>query len=271
MKSAFESASPKGLVGDDLLVDHLHPNIDGIFIMADAFYQAMRSNQLIDSSWDSPYALSAETYRNTWPVTALDSTIADLTIRNLKNGWPFVPRLTENRTLIGYQPKSRIESLALDVIFEKLNLGEAHFILAQEYEKQKAFEKAKKEYDVLSTLIFIEAYSYLNRAQAYLRADLDEEALPLLIKCLRDEEIPVANRLAGEIYLRRGENQLAIDYLEKAHRKINDHPDLLYDLSLAYYQNHQITEAEQIYNQLKRLRPDYMDHPDGWRHPLSFE
>jgi tetratricopeptide (TPR) repeat protein len=271
MQSAFESVSHRGMIGDDLMVDHLHPNIDGVFIMADAFYQSMRSNQLIDSSWDTPYALPAETYRNTWPITVLDSTIADLTIRNLKNGWPFVSNLTENRTLLDFHPKSQIETLALNVIFEKMNLGEAHFILAQQYESQHAFKKAKKEYDLLSTLIFIEAYSYLNRAQAYLRAGRDEEALPLLEKSLEDEEIPIANRLAGEIYLRRGELQLSIEYLEKALMKINDHPDLLYDLSLAYYKNHQITEAERMYKRLRRLCPGYSDYPNGRRLPFSFQ
>ena len=271
MKSVFETASAKGLVGDDLMADHLHPNIDGYFLMADAFYQSLRSNQFIEPSWDSPCELPAETYRNTWPVTALDSTIAALTIRNLKGGWPFVPKFTENRTLLDFQPESRIESLALDVIFEKLNLGEAHFILAQDYEGQNAFKKAKREYDVLSALIFIEAYSCLNRAQAFLRAGREDEALPLLIKSLENEDIPLANRLAGEIYLRQGKILPAIDYLEKAHRKITDHPGLLYDLSVAYFQNHQIGKAEQLYKQLNRLCPGYTDHLNGPKNPLSFK
>ena len=39
--SIFDSASPDGIVGDNLIVDHLHPNVKGYQLMGKAFYDCM--------------------------------------------------------------------------------------------------------------------------------------------------------------------------------------------------------------------------------------
>ncbi len=39
--SIFDSASPGGIVGDNLMVDHLHPNVKGYQLMGKAFYDCM--------------------------------------------------------------------------------------------------------------------------------------------------------------------------------------------------------------------------------------
>ena len=39
--SIFDSASPGGIVGDNLIVDHLHPNVKGYQLIGKAFYNSM--------------------------------------------------------------------------------------------------------------------------------------------------------------------------------------------------------------------------------------
>jgi lysophospholipase L1-like esterase/thioredoxin-like negative regulator of GroEL len=247
MKVAFERASPNGIPGDGLMVDHLHPNIDGYFLMADAFYRTMRSRHLIDENWDSAYALPADYYRATWPITALDSTIADLTVKQLKGGWPFKPQFSENRTLLDFKPGSMLESLALKVIFDEIKTDEAHFMLAKHFEESGNIKAAIKEYDALTHLLFIEAYIYLDRAKAFIRASENDRALYFLHKSLQQEEIPLANRLAGEIYIKKGEYDKAIYFLERAYHKIPDNPSVLYDLCIAYVKQGQSEKANHIY------------------------
>ena len=89
MKSYFEAASPNGLIGNNLMLEHLHPNIDGYFLMADAFYNIMRQKKLISDKWDERYIKSSSYYRDHWGFTTLDSVYASLTILQLKGGWPF--------------------------------------------------------------------------------------------------------------------------------------------------------------------------------------
>jgi len=256
MKSFFEKASPHGLIGDNLMVDHLHPNIDGYFLMADAFYETMRLNHFITDHWDSLYILPANHYRHTWPFTALDSTVATLMIHQLKGGWPFKPKLTENRILLDFEPQSLVESLALKVIFNEMSIDEAHFALAQQYEKQKHYKRATEEYDAFTYLVFIEAYAYLNRAKAFIRAEKDEQALHLLLKSLEHEEIPLANRLIGEIYLKKADYKNAVNYLEKARQKNPNNPELLASLCIAYLKNLQFEKANLSFNQFKSKYPD---------------
>lgn len=47
MGTAFEKASPNGLMGNNLFLEHVHPNINGHLIMADAIVHVMASNNLI--------------------------------------------------------------------------------------------------------------------------------------------------------------------------------------------------------------------------------
>jgi lysophospholipase L1-like esterase len=249
-------ASPNGLIGSNLMIDHLHPNTNGYFLMAEAFYQTMREHYFIADQWDSLYILPEDEYRENWPITDLDSTVAELLVRQLKGGWPFKSRFTENRTLLDYQPRSMIESLALQVIYDEISIDKAHFVLAQHFDKINEHQRATREYDAITCLVFIEAYSYLNRAKAFLRANKYAQALEMLQESLKREKIPLAYRLAGEIYLRAGESENAIWFFEKARAEVTHNREVLYGLCLAYKQSGKMDEARQVFEQFNNHFPD---------------
>jgi lysophospholipase L1-like esterase len=83
MKSYFENASSHELIGKNLMLEHLHPNAEGYFVMADGFFEAMRSHGFIATRWDSSAIKPAAYYRSTWGFTSLDSAYAALRIRIL--------------------------------------------------------------------------------------------------------------------------------------------------------------------------------------------
>jgi tetratricopeptide (TPR) repeat protein len=194
IETAFESASPNRLVGNNLLADHLHPNIDGCFFIAKIFYEAMQERDLISSVWDSTAHTSAW-YRKNWPISALDTMIAGLVIRNLKSDWPF--KSAENRKpfLIQFEPGNMIEELAMLVLKEKVTVGDAHLMLARKYEADGDFNSANREYDVITHLVFIQAYHYLWRAETFMRRGHKKEALAMLDSSLALENIPQARQL----------------------------------------------------------------------------
>lgn len=43
MKSYFEAASPQGIIGPNLMLEHLHPNSDGYLVMSEAFFKGCAS------------------------------------------------------------------------------------------------------------------------------------------------------------------------------------------------------------------------------------
>jgi lysophospholipase L1-like esterase len=47
MDSIFNAESPGGIVGDNLIVDHLHPNVKGYQLMGKAFYDAMEESDYL--------------------------------------------------------------------------------------------------------------------------------------------------------------------------------------------------------------------------------
>ncbi|MBQ1782748.1 MAG: tetratricopeptide repeat protein [Gammaproteobacteria bacterium] len=85
-EAALRGACPHNIIDNSVMLEHLHPNGWGYFLLADAFYQALQQHpqlggwqQLItrDQAWQEK------------PLTAVDDIIADYKIRVLKADYPF--------------------------------------------------------------------------------------------------------------------------------------------------------------------------------------
>ncbi len=92
--SVFESLSPDGIVGYNLMVDHLHPNIDGYRFIADEFYKSMEEKHLVPKGKKNQInSVTADSILiANFPFTRLDSTIAKMQLIILTGQYPFVPK-----------------------------------------------------------------------------------------------------------------------------------------------------------------------------------
>jgi tetratricopeptide (TPR) repeat protein len=263
MKAYFEKASPHGLIGNNLMLEHLHPNIDGYFLMADAFFDAMQQHGFIATKWDANRIRPTEHYRKNWGFTELDAVYANLRIRILKGNWPFQSKSLPNRALIDYRPATKAESLAVNIWLDKsTNLERAHVALAEHFEKRRQFEKAFEEYRSLTFITPFNVSPYLRAAQMLIKLQDFGRALPYLQMSLKLEDTAYANKWVGTIYLNDGRVKDALPFLEKAAKMTPDDPQLIYNLSGAYALDKQYNLAKSTLKKLYVLTPNFPDADD---------
>ncbi len=267
VKSYFEKHSPSGIIGNQLMVDHLHPNTDGYFLMADAFFDAMRLHGFIAPKWDSHRIAPATYYRRNWGFTALDSMTADLGIRILKSNWPFKSKTALPNTALNFRPAKKVDSLALKIIFDnKITLADGHEKLAKYYAGQKQFEKAFSEYHALIDTAPYMVSNYLNAADMLIKARQLDRALPFLIKSLNHKVTGFAMKWIGQIYLIKGRTQEAIKLLNQALKFGPHDPQVLYNLCVAYIAKRQFNLARPVFEQLQSISPDFPGVEDLKQH-----
>ncbi len=92
--SIFNSASPEGIVGNNLIVDHLHPNVKGYQLMGKAFYDCMAKEGYLPKTENAevPFDEQDSLTRADFVFTRLDSSIGNDNITLLKNNWPYVKK-----------------------------------------------------------------------------------------------------------------------------------------------------------------------------------
>jgi tetratricopeptide (TPR) repeat protein len=86
-KEVFEANSANHIIGNELILEHVHPNLDGYALMSDAFYEAMKSCHFIVP--DSTKEMSFLKLKLYMPVTKVDSLVGIYKINKLKRSWPF--------------------------------------------------------------------------------------------------------------------------------------------------------------------------------------
>ena len=87
-EAAFIANSPDGLIDNNLLLEHLHPNVQGYFLLADSFYKALGRNQAL-GSWQKP--VPPEIAWQERPITPAEEYAGYLRILQLKADYPFSP------------------------------------------------------------------------------------------------------------------------------------------------------------------------------------
>lgn len=106
--------SPNGIVGSNMMLEHLHPNLQGYFVISNAFYDAIAANAnikpftkvSIDKAWRERLVLPQEEY------------YGFATILNLISDYPF----TENPTSPSLpKPSDWQQQLGLDLFAKKIS------------------------------------------------------------------------------------------------------------------------------------------------------
>jgi len=93
----LRSASDDSLEGNDLFVDHLHPNSRGYRLIADEFYEALIRHVKYDG-----LSLSTSDDESVY-VDPVDSAAAAINVARLKSGFPFVRQETQGADAVSLQ------------------------------------------------------------------------------------------------------------------------------------------------------------------------
>ncbi|MEM1116556.1 MAG: tetratricopeptide repeat protein, partial [Bacteroidota bacterium] len=86
-EAALREASPLGIIGRQMMLEHLHPTLDGYAALADAFFDAFAEDELLGG----PPARETPPGRVVRLVTPLDSLSGLIRVGQLTQAWPFRP------------------------------------------------------------------------------------------------------------------------------------------------------------------------------------
>lgn len=257
MKTYFEAESPNGLIGHDLMLEHLHPNVEGHFIMSEAFFDTMRRHGMIAPQWDAGRIQPAGFYRERWPISEFDRALGALRIRHLTDHWPFKPLASSGDSFAQYRPSGEIESLAYRVAKEELGFIEGHLAAAKYYETHDQHDKALREYQAMVTASPFDYQVMLTAAQHLLEARQLDRAMSFLFASLNLKDTAFANKWIGQIYLHSRRPQQAEPFLEKANAMQTGDPQVLYNLAGAYMLNGRLDKARETYTRLEKTQVDF--------------
>ena len=257
MKAYFEAASPHGLIGYNLMLEHLHPNVDGQFIMSDAFFDILRRQGLVAAKWEEGRIEPPAFYREQWPVSEFDRTLGALRIRYLTDHWPFRPLALSGRGTSGIQPGSPVETLALKVEKGEMSHVDGHLEMAKYYETRGRHDTALREYQSLVAAYPCDYKVMLAAAGGLIESGRMESAMPFLYGSLKWKDTAYANMWIGRFHLKDGKPQRALPFLEKAAAMQDAEPGVLCDLAAVYALNGQPDKARDALARLERIKGDF--------------
>jgi lysophospholipase L1-like esterase len=122
---AVAQSSRNGIIGNDLMLEHLHPSVDGYFALASAYYGAIQPT--ISGAAEVPDDVA----RREIPATAVERLGGEYRVQILKNDWPFVP---ERRAVTFPAPAGPIESIAQQWFTNRLTWPNAMSAALQHYQ-----------------------------------------------------------------------------------------------------------------------------------------
>jgi lysophospholipase L1-like esterase len=257
--SLLNSVSGDGIVGDELMTDHLHPNVKGYQLIGNLFFNEMKRNGYLPTNEISD--LDEKTVDSLvyayYNFTSLDSTIADFRIKILKNDWPYINpdnQLPRNRLI---KLNRLIDSLSIDVIDGKISREQARLKSANKYLKQKQFDEYSTE---MAALIeeFPFIYKYYNvTAKELITAGKFSRAYYFLKRGYDKKPDAFNSKWLGIIDLSEGFVDDAIKYLETSLTFDRKDAQTYFNITGAYAQKKEFNKALQSINKCLQINPDF--------------
>ncbi|WKN41443.1 hypothetical protein [Tunicatimonas pelagia] len=207
-RAHLEAQVPHGIIGNEVLLEHVHPNQLGYSLIADAFYQQLREEGMIDIDWK--LASDWETAYREMPITEVDSLKGAYEIMILKEGWPFYEPIAEldtaNRTLP--------EAIAGALTVQQISWEEAMERLYQHYYQNQNYKEALKVAEAITLEHPNEVQFFTKAAGLALQLNDIQKADYLFQRALaREESASLARKIAIN-FIKADALEEALPYLQ---------------------------------------------------------
>ena len=210
IENAFRSKSPQGIVGRELMLEHLHPNLEGYALMAETFYKAILEKEVIKSPLRP--ILLPETWQQ-YPLTEVDTLFGDYEIQILKERWPFNEAIevdTTNRTL----PEALAGALAVN----QLSWEQAMEKLYQHYHQKNDFKNTLRVAEAVIMEHPNQAPFYAKAGSIALRLKLFHKGGDYFQKAYNLKPSPVYARFSALSLVHQNKLEQSLEFLAKAAR-----------------------------------------------------
>jgi len=245
IEKIFSEASPNGIVGNNLMTDHLHPTLDGFFLTGKSYFELMQKYNYLPKSKPTEiqdYVQDSLT-KAEFPISELDIITADFRIRLLKNDWPYIEKDNQIPFSRLYNLENFLDTVAYQIVMtDDLIWEEAHRKVAGRYLKNKDYANYKKYMDIL-----IYQYPFLLNyydivIKEFIKIGDYSTSLDYLRKYYSISPNEFNTKWLGNIGLFQKEADVAIKYLNESISYKNDDPQVYFNLAGAYatikdYQN----------------------------------
>jgi len=215
IENLFRAESPDSIIGRELILEHLHPNSRGYFLMAREYARKIREIGLIapEPEWVKADTISETGLWEQRALTELDERAAMRRTEILTAGWPFREK---NQPPQPPDSTDRIGLIIEQMLDGELAWEQAHVAAAEYYEGKGDPAKAEKEYEALIKAIPFNVSPYLRLSRLLLKQLKYEQALSVLTRSLRVEPTLFAYRALGAIAMDTGKPREAVGFLERA-------------------------------------------------------
>jgi len=257
----FNSKSPNGIVGNNLLIEHLHPNITGQFLLAESFYKGITLSKILANEVNKETEKNYKNFRMSYGYSDLDSLVGVHRIANLRYHWPY---RDETKEYIDYRqiykPHGLIDSLAFIVMAEKkISLADAHVRLADMFWEKNNFMNAYREYNSLSQINPYYSLYFRKTADCLLKLSDLPEALHFLERSTEyGDDSFYAHFRAGEICMIKNDFENAIVHFQKAQLNANkeEKEKTLVKIYQALNYLNRPGEGKEIVSYFKQINPN---------------
>ena len=259
--SAFSSISPDGIVGNNLMTDHLHPTLEGYLILGKLFFEKMEQSKYLPKTETANLSDGEQdsiTVAN-FHFTKLDSIISDFRIKLLKNDWPFVNNENKVPNSAILHLENTADTLAAEVLDDKINWEEAHRKMAAYYLVRKNLNSFLEEMDAVISQypVVVEYYDYVanvllplrdyKKAYKYLKMGYDIKPSAFKAKWLGTLDLYKDNLESAEKYLNES---LAFDTKDS---------QVWYNLAGVHVKKNNYKKAIEMVNNALMLNPNYIE------------
>jgi len=254
----FNNTSPDGIVGDNLIVDHLHPSLTGYQLIGKIYFEEMLRNGYLPVSEQAQISVSEQDkiVVENFAFSRLDSMISQIRLTGLLNDWPFVDKrdfsFIKNLSLNG-----RIDSIAYRIAVENMNWEKGHREAAEWYLNKKDYQNFAKEFFVIVSQYPFKLADYDYAASQLISAKQYELAYSLLLKRFKETPDAFSAKWLGNINLTNGNVDEAIMYLNESLSFDKTDTQVYYNLAGAYVQNEEYEKALHSIEQCLSIKPDF--------------
>ncbi|SNY49502.1 Tetratricopeptide repeat-containing protein [Arsukibacterium tuosuense] len=210
--------SPDGIIGKQLMLEHLHPNQLGYFWLAEAFLPAVQ--QQLGLTPDPSVVVTAQQALADMPLTEVDLALAEFKVRQLTADYPFVPTPKQVTFAASNNPYSELARGRSN----GLSWLEASQRLVTLYQQQGRISDAAKVAGLLADALPTESHLAF---------------------------------VAGQLYFDSQQLALAAHYQRKAVGIAPDNTDYRLMLARSYYYQQQLNRALTEVEQILALQPEH--------------